>query len=393
MPTRRQVTVDLAPSTDSLFEEFHKGTGEKQEGVSTTMVVRAPATEAAQRQAQLGRRIVPIVPDEARTFGMDPLFSEFKIYSALGQNYTPVDAEFLVSYKEGKDGQILEEGITEAGAMGSMTAAGTSHSAHGEPMIPFYILYSMFGFQRIGDSLWSFADQRGRGFLLGATAGRTTLNGEGLQHQDGHSHLIATANPACVAYDPAYAYEVAVLIEDGLRRMYVENEDVFYYLTLYNENYVQPAMPEGDDVREGICKGLYRVRRADKPGNKRVQLIGSGPILRLVLEAADTLASEHGVDADVWSATSFSELRREAQQADEHGRKAYVTECLEDTEGPIVCATDFMSAVPDLVAPWLPRPMTTLGTDGFGCSDLRETLREHFGIDKDAVVKAALARL
>ena len=396
VPTRPRTVVDLAPAGSDLFAEFHAGTGEKI-AASTTMVF-ARLLRKLLKDDGIGRRIVPIVPDEARTFGMDPLFSEFKIYSPLGQLYTPVDAEFLVSYKEGADGQILEEGITEAGAMASMTAAGTSYTSHGEPMIPFYILYSMFGFQRIADMLWAFADQRGRGFLLGATAGRTTLNGEGLQHQDGHSHLMALTNPACVAYDPAFAYEVAVIIEDGLRRMYRENEDVFYYLTLYNETYRQPPLPDGDDVRDGILKGLYRIRSAKGKG-QRVQLLGSGPILRNALAAAETLAKDHDIAADVWSVTSFTELRREARQVDQWNadhpdqpaRVPYVTACLADTEGPIIAATDHVSAYPDLVTPWLPRPMTTLGTDDFGRSDLRENLREFFGIDTASIVAAALA--
>ncbi len=398
MPTRSPVAVSLKPKDGTLFEEFHAGSGETQEA-STTMVF-ARLLRRLMKDEDLGRHVVPIVPDEARTFGMDPLFSEFKIYSPLGQLYTPVDAEFLVSYKEGKQGQVLEEGITEAGAMASMTAAGTSHAAHGVGMVPFFILYSMFGFQRIADMLWAFADSRGRGFLLGATAGRTTLNGEGLQHQDGHSQIFAATNPACVAYDPAYAYELALIIEDGLRRMYSENEDIYYYITLYNENYLHPAMPN-ESVREGVLKGLYLVETAEPSERPRVQLFGSGTILREVLRARVLLAERFGVDAEVWSATSYGELRREALSVErwnrlhpaEPARASYIERCLAQVEGPVVAASDFISNYPDLVSRWVRGRMSILGCDGFGRSDTRDALRRFFEIDAEHIAAAALFAL
>lgn len=397
LPRRVSRSQALVPPEPKVFEEFHKGTGEKMEA-STTMAF-ARMLRKLMKQKPFGARVVPIIPDEARTFGMDPLFSEFQIYSPFGQRYTPVDADFLISYKESDTGQILQEGITEAGSMASATAVGTSYSAHGEPMVPFFIFYSMFGFQRIGDLIWSFADQRGRGFLLGGTAGRTTLNGEGLQHQDGHSLLLAASNPACRAYDPAWAYEVAVIVEDGLRRMLEDEQDAFYYLTLYNENYVQPAL-EQSEHKEGIVKGLYMYRKGSGDG-PRVQLLGSGPMLLQALTAQQTLADRYGVVADVWSATSYPELRREAVEVDRWNRlhpdqpprKPYVTQVLEPTSGPIVAVSDYMSAVPDLISRWTPRPMTSLGTDGFGRSDTREQLRRLFEIDAEHVTAAALSAL
>ena len=304
-----------------------------------------------------------------------------------------------MSYAEAKDGQILEEGITEAGSMASFTAAATSYATHRQPMIPFFIFYSMFGFQRVADQIWALADARGRGFLMGATAGRTTLNGEGLQHQDGHSLVIASTNPACLAYDPAWAYEVAVIVEDGLRRMIQEGEDVFYYLTLYNENFEMPPMPAG--VEEGILRGLYRFRPAAEERPLRVQLLGSGTILAQVLRAQEILLESYGVAADVWSATSYGELRREALDCarwnrlhpDRRPRLPYVTQALEETEGPIVAASDFMQAVPDMVGRWMPRDYTILGTDGFGRSDTREELRRFFEVDAAQVTVAALSAL
>ncbi|MDQ7005650.1 MAG: pyruvate dehydrogenase (acetyl-transferring), homodimeric type [Acidobacteriota bacterium] len=405
LPRRPKTVVALEAPRKTLFTEFHKGTGDKIEA-STTMVF-ARLLRGLLKDKKLGPRIVPIVPDEARTFGMDPLFSEFQIYSPLGQRYTPVDAEFLISYKESRTGQILEEGITEAGAMASMTAAGTAHHTSGVPMIPFFILYSMFGFQRIADLIWSFADSGGRGFLLGATAGRTTLNGEGLQHQDGHSLLMAATNPACVAWDPAFAFEVALIIEDGLRRMYREDEEIFYYITLYNENYPQPALPSRQ-AAEGVLKGLYLYRPATgkkKRGAKkpplRVQLIGSGPILLEVLRAAELLEQRFGVQADVWSATSWNELRREALAVerwnrlhpDQPPRSSHVERCAATMEGPVVAASDFIKAVPEQVARWMPREFTVLGTDGFGRSDTRSALRRFFEVDAEHIAAAALSSL
>ncbi|MBP7146837.1 MAG: pyruvate dehydrogenase (acetyl-transferring), homodimeric type [Acidobacteria bacterium] len=400
MPQRSSVFVAPALAPADVFDEFRRGTGDKQEA-STTMAF-ARLIRKLMKDERLGRRVVPIVPDEARTFGMDPLFTEFKIYNPLGQRYTPVDAEFLISYRESETGQLLEEGITEAGAMASCTAAGTSYSVHGEPMIPFFIFYSMFGFQRVGDLIWAFGDARGRAFLLGGTAGRTTLNGEGLQHQDGHSHVLASTVPSCRAYDPAFAFEMATLLEHGIRHMYGEDgEDVFYYLTLYNENYVMPPMPDG--VRDGIVKGLYLFRPAPRALRYRAQLLGSGPILREALRAQDLLAEQFNVAADVWSATSFSELRRDALGVErwnrlhprEQARQPYVTRLLERTEGPIVASTDYTRTLPDLVARWIPagREYLTLGTDGFGRSDTRPALRRWFEIDAEHICVAVLSGL
>ena len=346
------------------------------------------------RDPGIGRRIVPIIPDEARTFGMDPLFKEVGIYSALGQRYTPVDKELLLSYVEATDGQILEEGITEAGATASFTAAGTSYAVHGEPMIPFYTFYSMFGFQRTGDQMWAFGDSRGRGFLMGATAGRTTLHGEGLQHDDGHSHLLASVLPNVRAYDPAFAYELAVVVREGIRRMTIENEDVFYYLTLYNENWVQPAQAEGVD--EGILRGLYRYRPAQIDG-RRVQILSSGPILHQALRAQEILAA-HNVAADVWSATSFQQLRMDALDVerwnrlhpDAEPRVPYVTQALAGAQGPVIAATDYVKAIPDMVSRWIEPPYTVLGTDGFGRSDTREALRTHFEVSPEHIAYASL---
>ncbi|WP_053174709.1 pyruvate dehydrogenase (acetyl-transferring), homodimeric type [Nonomuraea sp. SBT364] len=331
-----------------------------------------------------GRRWVPIVPDEARTFGMESLFPTAKIYSPLGQRYDAVDRELLLAYKEAVDGQILIEGITEAGSMASFTAAASSYATHGEAMIPFYIFYSMFGWQRTGDQMWALADQLGRGFLIGATAGRTTMTGEGLQHADGHSQLLASANPACLAYDPAFGYEVAVIVREGLRRMYgPAGENVFYYLTLYNEPLPQPAMPEG--VEEGILKGIYRCSE----GGGQAHLLASGTAIHWALEAQRLLREEYGLGVDVWSVTSWSELRRDAMAGD---GVPYLRRALAGTEGPVIAVSDWMRAVPDQIHPWVGRPWTSLGTDGFGLSDTREAAREHFGVSPraiaDAVIKA-----
>jgi pyruvate dehydrogenase E1 component len=397
LPRRTTVPVRLELPDDRPYRDFLKGTGEKTEA-STTMAF-ARMMRLLMKDKQIGRRVVPIIPDEARTFGMDPLFAEFNIYNPLGQRYKPVDAEYLINYGESEKGQILEEGITEAGSMASCIAAGTSHATLHEPMIPFFIFYSMFGFQRIADSIWSFADSRGRGFLLGATAGRTTLNGEGLQHEDGHSLLTASAFPSCVSYDPAFAYEVAVIVREGLRRMYQADEDVFYYITLYNDNYVMPPIPEG--AEEGILRGLYRFRAAAEPRRHRAQLLGSGPILLQALRAQEILAERFDVAADVWSATSYTELRRDALAVDrwnrlhpaEPPRTPYVVEQLGDAEGPIVAASDFVKTMPDLVGRWLPRDVQVLGTDGFGRSDTREALRRFFEVDAAHIVVATLSTL
>jgi pyruvate dehydrogenase E1 component len=340
--------------------------------------------------------VVPIIPDEARTFGMEVLFREIGIYAAHGQKYEPVDSKLVLSYTEKPDGQLLEEGITESGSVASFTAAGTSYAVHGTVTIPFYVFYSMFGFQRTMDLIWAFGDARGRGFLLGGTAGRTTLNGEGLQHEDGHSHVLAAAMPNVLAYDPAFAYEVALIVQDGLKRMYVDQNDVFYYLTLYNQDYPMPPMPSG--CEEGVLRGLYLYRSAVQQAKHRAQIFGSGVILLDALRAQEILAERFDVAADVWSATSYQQLRNEALACDrwnrlhpgEPVRVPYVTRILEESVGPIVAATDYMKSVPDLIAPWVRKPFVPLGTDGFGRSDTRAALRRHFEIDAEHIVVATL---
>jgi len=399
LPSRKttvSVALDL-PGRD-LYAEFYEGS-RASGGVSTTMAFARLLTKLLKDQS-IGRRVVPIIPDEARTFGMEPLFRQVGIYAAKGQLYEPVDKGQLLYYRESKDGQVLEEGITEAGSMASFTAAGTAYATHGQPMIPFYTFYSMFGFQRTGDQIWAFGDARGRGFLLGATAGRTTLNGEGLQHQDGHSHLLATAVPNVRAYDPAFAYEIAMIVEDGLDRMIRREQDVFYYLTLHNENYAQPPLPS-EDVREGVLRGLYAYAPAPERKDLHVTLLGSGSILPHALEAQARLAETFGVSADVWSATSYQLLRREALQCDRWNRLhpedaprvPWLGRALDDMAGPLVAASDQVKLVPDQIAPWVDRTYVTLGTDGFGMSDTREALRRHFEIDAASIALAALDAL
>lgn len=397
VPTRTISVPPLREVSETVFEEFKTGTNGRE--VSTTMVfVRLLAKLL--RDKNIGKLIVPIVPDEARTFGMEALFRQVGIYSSLGQVYEPVDSDSLLYYKEATNGQILEEGITEAGSMSSFIAAGTAYANHGVNTIPFYIFYSMFGLQRIGDLAWLAGDSRCKGFLLGATSGRTTLNGEGLQHQDGHSHVLASTVPNLVAYDPAYAYELAVIIHEGIKRMYVNQEDIFYYITVMNENYAMPPMPEGS--REGILKGMYRLKAAEnQDAELKAQLFGSGTILNEVLKAQQILAEEYRVAADVWSVTSYKELRQDALAAERWNmlhptaeRKVpYVEELLRDTEGPFVAASDYMKLVPDMIARWLPRPLMSLGTDGFGRSDTRAALRDFFEVDHRYVVVAALTGL
>ena len=346
----------------------------------------------------IGKYIVPIVPDEARTFGMDSLFRQCGIYASQGQLYKPVDSEMFLYYKEAKDGQILEEGITEAGSMASLTAAGLSYSTYGVPMIPFFIYYSMFGFQRIGDLIWAFADARGKGFLLGGTAGRTTLAGEGLQHQDGHSPVLASTVPNCLTYDPAYAYELAVIVHDGIRRMYIENESVFYYITVYNEFYPQPKLPEG--VNEGILRGIYKYKTAIN-GAAQVQLFGSGPILNETLKAQEILVDKYNIQSDVWSVTSYNNLRRDALTIErwnrnhpaETPRRPHIQEVLDGSLGPVIAATDYMKIVPDQLSPWIGDRLVTLGTDGFGRSENREHLRRFFEVNASSIVCATLSRL
>jgi pyruvate dehydrogenase E1 component len=395
---RRVVRAKPLPAPgEDVDKEFAAGS---TTAVSTTMVFTRLLRNLI-RDRQIGSRIVPIIPDEARTFGMDPLFKEVGIYAALGQRYDPVDSELVLSYREAKNGQVLEEGITEAGSMASFQAAGTSYATHGEPMVPFYIYYSMFGFQRTGDQAWAFGDQRGRGFMMGATAGRTTLAGEGLQHDDGHSHILASTIPVIRAYDPAFAYELAAIVREGIGRMYGEGEDVFYYISLYNENYPQPAKPEGVD--DGIVRGLYRLAAAPDVAEPRgrVRLVGSGSIVQQVIAARDLLAERFGVAAEVYSATSFQQLRHEALgverwnrlNPDQSARVPYVAQVLGTEGGPIVVATDWIKTLPDLVAPWIEAPYLVLGTDGFGRSDTRESLRAHFEIDSPSIAAAALSGL
>ncbi len=378
--------------------EFAKGS---QQAVSTTMVFTRVLRNLI-RDKDLGQRVVPIIPDEARTFGMDPLFKEVGIYAALGQRYEPVDSDLVLSYREAVNGQVLEEGITEAGSMASFQAAGTSYATHAQPMIPFYIFYSMFGFQRTGDQMWAFGDARGRGFLMGATAGRTTLTGEGLQHDDGHTLIHASTIPNIRTYDPAYAYELATVVRDGIERMYVNGEDVFYYVTLYNENYPQPPKPDG--VVDGILRGIYRLTAAPDlgPNARAVRLVGSGSILQQVVAARDLLAERFGVAAEVYSAPSFQLLRRDALETERWNRLhpearqprvPYVSQVLPADGRPIVAATDWIKAWPDMVARWLPDYYLSLGTDGFGRSDTREALRSLFEIDPANVAAAALVGL
>ncbi|MFP5218696.1 MAG: transketolase-like TK C-terminal-containing protein, partial [Actinomycetes bacterium] len=379
------------------YDELKAGSG-KQPVATTMAFVRL--LKDLMKDKGIGARFVPIIPDEARTFGMDSLFPTAKIYSPFGQRYDAVDRDLLLSYKESETGQLLHEGITEAGSMGSTIAAGTSYATHGEPMIPIYIFYSMFGFQRTGDQMWAFADQLGRGFLLGATAGRTTLNGEGLQHQDGHSLLLAQTNPACIAYDPAWAYEVAFIVEDGLRRMYgPDAEDVFYYLTVYNEPYVQPALPDVPRLREGVLRGMYRYAPAEGEG-PRAQVLASGVSVRMALDAQRLLREDWGVAADVWSVTSWNELRRDAVACEEHNllnpgdhRTPYVTRALMEATGPVVAVSDWMRAVPDSISRWVPGDWSSLGTDGFGRSDTRAALRRHFRTDAESIATAVLSEL
>ena len=395
VPSRRRKGNELVTPELSAFENMLGATGERE--ISTTMAfVRILSTLV--RDKQIGKYVVPIVPDEARTFGMEGMFRQLGIYSSVGQLYEPQDADQVMFYKEQKDGQILEEGINEAGSFSSWLAAATSYSVTGVQMIPFYIFYSMFGFQRIGDLAWAAGDSRARGFLLGATAGRTTLNGEGLQHEDGHSHLMSATIPNCVSYDPTFAYELAVIIQEGLRRMVQNQEDVYYYITLMNENYSHPAMPKG--VEAGILKGMYPFSQSKAKGPK-VQLLGSGVILREVIAAAELLEKDWGVAADIWSVTSFTELRREGLDVERWNllnpekkqKQSYVSECLAKAEGPVIASTDYMKSFADQIRAFIPQRYVVLGTDGFGRSDSREALRDFFEVDRYHVVLATLKAL
>jgi len=395
MPKRRTEAFEPAGEpAEGVFADFRKGSGKRD--VSTTIAFTGMLRNLL-RDDTIGTRVVPIIPDEARTFGMDPLFTEFGIYAARGQLYEPVDAGMLLTYKESQQGQILEEGITEAGSMASMQAAGTAYSTWGEPMIPFFIFYSMFGFQRVGDLIWQFGDARGRGFLCGGTAGRTTLNGEGLQHEDGHSLVLASTVPNLRAYDPAFAYEIAEILRDGIRRMYgPEPEDCFYYLTLYNENYVMPEMPSG--ASDGILRGLYRFAPAPEGPSRRATILFSGTAWRAAIEAQRLLADDFDVAADCWSATSYKLLREDALAAERWNRlhpndaprNPFVTEQIGEGSAPVVAVTDFMKSVPDMVSRWIPQPFIPLGTDGYGRSDTRAALRRHFEVDSGHIVVATL---
>ena len=399
MPTRQLRAKPINPVNDAHFEEFNKGTEGRE--VSTTMVfVRLLAKLL--RDPEIGKLIVPIVPDEARTFGMEALFRQVGIYSSVGQLYEPVDMDTLLYYKESKDGQILEEGITEAGSMSSFIAAGCAYSNHGINTIPFFIYYSMFGFQRIGDLIWAAGDMRCRGFLVGGTAGRTTLAGEGLQHQDGHTHVIAMTVPNLLAYDPSFAYEIGVIIQNGIKRMYVDQESVFYYLTVGNEPLPMPEMPAGDHVREGILKGLYRFKASgNKDAKLKAQLFGSGSIMFEVLKAQEILEQKYNVAADVWSVTSYKELYRDGNDCERWNmlhpgqtpRVPYLTQCLKDAPGVLVAASDYMKVMPESISQWMPRKLVALGTDGFGRSEGRASLRDFFEVDTKHIVLATLNAL
>jgi pyruvate dehydrogenase E1 component len=405
VPQRRRKTTKLDAPKLETFKPLLEATAEGRE-ISTTMAFVRMLTILVKDKG-LGKNVVPIVPDESRTFGMEGLFRQLGIYSSLGQLYEPEDSDQLMFYKEDKNGQILQEGINEAGAQCSWMAAATSYSNNNVPMIPFYIFYSMFGMQRVGDLVWASGDLRARGFLLGGTAGRTTLNGEGLQHEDGHSHVISSLVPNCISYDPTFAYEVAVIVQDGLRRMVENQEDVFYYITLMNENYPHPALPEG--AREGILKGMYKLTPGSTTAaagtggaeGPRVQLLGSGTILREVIEGARLLKDDWGVAADIWSCPSFSELAREGRAAErwsllhptEKAKPSYVEQCLASTKGPVIASTDYVRAFADQIRPYVPRRYKALGTDGFGRSDSRDNLRRFFEVNRYYVVVAALKAL
>lgn len=397
LPNRRAKSYALNVPVLSDFKSLLEATGEGRE-ISTTMAF-VKMLNILVKDKNIGKRIVPIVPDESRTFGMEGMFRQLGIWSQVGQLYTPQDADQLMFYKEDKHGQVLQEGINEAGGMCDWIAAGTSYSTHNVPMIPFFIFYSMFGFQRVADLIWAAADQRTRGFLLGGTAGRTTLNGEGLQHEDGHSHIFAGTVPNCISYDPTFSYELAVIIQDGLRRMYVDQEDIFYYITVMNENYEHPAMPKG--IEQLILKGMYSFKKGDGRAKSRVQLLGSGTIFREAIAAAELLLNDWNITADLWICTSFTELARDGQSCERWNRlhptetpkKPHVTECLENAKGPIVAATDYVRLYAEQIRPYLSAPYTVLGTDGFGRSDTREALRRFFEVNRYHIAVAALKNL
>ena len=392
IPRRRNTSKILPLPNESAFTKLYEGTGERK--ISTTMAAVRVLTDLL-KDKEIGKRIVPIVPDEARTFGMEALFRQVGIYSSAGQNYEPEDADKVMWYKESKEGVMLEEGITEAGAFSAWSALATAYSNYDYPMIPFYLFYSMFGFQRIHDLAWAAGDAQAKGFLIGATSGRTTLNGEGLQHQDGHSHILSSTIPNCLSYDPAFSYEVAVIIKDGIQKMYVDQENYFYYITTTNENYQHPQMPEGSE--DGIIKGMYKLIASDKPV---IRLLGSGSILRESIKAMDILKN-YGILAEVWSVTSFNLLRKNGMESERHNqlnpgseeKKSYVEECFDSSPMPVVASTDYMRSYAEQIRPYIKEEFTVLGTDGFGRSDSRETLREFFEIDANSIVRASVYSL
>ncbi len=398
LPERKVTAVPIEIPSLDYFEEFLKGTGKLEQATTMTFV---RILTKLMGDENFGSQVVPIIPDEARTFGMDTLFRQFGIYAPRGQLYDPVDKENFLYYQESKDGQILEEGITEAGSLASFIAAGTSYANFGITMMPFFVFYSMFGFQRVGDLIWQAADNRTKGFLLGATAGRTTLSGEGLQHQDGHSHLIASTVPTLICYDPAFAYEVAVIIHDGMKRMYQNNEEIFYYITLYNEKCTMPAIPPEDNIHEGILRGLYKFKKGKLSKKSKAHIFASGPIMQEALKAQEILESSYSVSTDVWSATSYKQLRADALNVerwnmlhpDKTPKKSYIEKLLEKEKGVFVAVSDYMKLVPDQITHWVPGGLFTLGTDGFGRSDTRSNLRRFFEIDTESIVIAALYSL
>src|SRR5580698_2092081 len=397
LPARTVPKLDFKAPPLDFFKTWLAGSNGR--AISTTMGF-VNMLNGMLKNPDIGKLIVPIIPDEGRTFGFESVMKQVGIYAPEGQKYTPHDADMLLAYNEKKNGQILEEGITEAGSMASFTAAGTAYTNYRVPAVPFYMYYSMFGFQRIGDMAWAFADSRGKGFLMGGTAGRTTMLGEGLQHQDGHSHVLAGTVPTCVCYDPAFVYELAVILQDGIRRMYEEGENRFYYLTMYNEDYPQPAAENIETIRDGILRGIYKFKAAEK-GEAKLQLFGAGPILNEVVRAQQILAEKYNIAADVWSLTSYTELRRDAIAVErwnrlhpaEKERVPYVVSALGKAKGPIVAASDYMKSLPDALSPWLGSRLVSLGTDGFGRSDNRQHLRRHFEVDAESIVAAALSKL
>ena len=388
IPRRRNISEVLPSPNDLPFTKLYEGTGERK--ISTTMAAVRVLTDLL-KDKDIGKRIVPIVPDEARTFGMEALFRQVGIYSSAGQNYEPEDADKVMWYKESKEGVMLEEGITEAGAFSAWSALATAYSNYDYPMIPFYLFYSMFGFQRIHDLAWAAGDAQAKGFLIGATSGRTTLNGEGLQHQDGHSHILSSTIPNCLSYDPAFSYEVAVIIKDGIQKMYVDQKNYFYYITTTNENYQHPQMPE--DSEDGIIRGMYKLIEADKPV---IRLLGSGSILRESINARDIL-QKYKISAEVWSVTSFNLLRKDGMETERYNqlnpnskeKKSYVGTCFESNPIPVIASTDYMRSYAEQIRPYIDEDFTVLGTDGFGRSDSREMLREFFEIDANSIVRAS----